>query len=165
MTSTSRPSSPTPSSHSSSSSSFDPLTSFSESIVPIRPPTAPDTEVLIVVPGLGRDVKLAVDAGPGCGGIAWPAGEVRREASNGARSRASHILPFERLVDHPRLALFRLYLPETQVLSNYLSYRHSLHPEILRQKTIVELGSGTGLVGLVVGMLEPTARVWITDQA
>jgi methylase of polypeptide subunit release factors len=29
----------------------------------------------------------------------------------------------------------------------------------------VELGSGTGLVGIVSALLEPTATVWATDQA
>lgn len=32
----------------------------------------------------------------------------------------------------------------------------------LSGKTVIELGSGTGLVGLVAGLLG--ARVWITDQ-
>jgi predicted nicotinamide N-methyase len=51
-----------------------------------------------------------------------------------------------------------------QVLSNYLAYKHANEPEYLEGKSIVELGSGTGLVGLVAGLLEPTARIWITDQ-
>ncbi|CCL99165.1 uncharacterized protein FIBRA_01180 [Fibroporia radiculosa] len=63
-------------------------------------------------------IKLAVDASPGCGGIAWPAGEV---------------------------------------LSQYIARRGSL-----QGKTVLELGSGTGLVGLVAGILG--ASVWITDQ-
>jgi len=37
-------------------------------------------------------------------------------------------------------------------------------PEYFRGKSIVELGSGTGLVGLVVGTFR-NANVWITDQA
>lgn len=51
-----------------------------------------------------------------------------------------------------------------QVLSNYLAYRYSQDPDYIKNKTIVELGSGTGLVGLVAGLLEPEARIWITDQ-
>jgi len=39
-----------------------------------------------------------------------------------------------------------------------------LGPEYFRGKTIIELGSGTGLVGLVVGTFR-NADVWITDQA
>lgn len=46
----------------------------------------------------------------------------------------------------------------SQVLSRYIARRGSLSG-----KTILELGSGTGLVGLVAGMLG--AHVWITDQA
>ncbi|OJA07698.1 hypothetical protein AZE42_01865 [Rhizopogon vesiculosus] len=66
-------------------------------------------------------ISLKVDASPGCGGIAWPAGEV---------------------------------------LSNYITYRGIGY---LKGKNIVELGSGTGLVGLVAGALGGT--VWTTDQA
>ena len=29
---------------------------------------------------------------------------------------------------------------------------------------MIELGSGTGLVGIVAGMLEPTAEIWVTDK-
>ncbi|KAG2345145.1 hypothetical protein BDR05DRAFT_909262 [Suillus weaverae] len=66
-------------------------------------------------------ISLKVDASHGCGGIAWPAGEV---------------------------------------LSNYIASRGVGY---LQGKKIVELGSGTGLVGLVAGALGGT--VWITDQA
>ncbi|KDQ06252.1 hypothetical protein BOTBODRAFT_60705 [Botryobasidium botryosum FD-172 SS1] len=47
--------------------------------------------------------------------------------------------------------------PAGEVLSQYIIRRGSL-----RNKTVVELGSGTGLVGLVAGLLE--ANVCITDQ-
>ncbi|WVQ95716.1 hypothetical protein IAU59_002815 [Kwoniella sp. CBS 9459] len=98
-----------------------------EALAPPRPPTTTEEEETHVhVDGLGRDVRLKVDAGPGCGGIAWPAGEV---------------------------------------LSRYISYRHSIDPSRLRNKKVIELGSGTGLVGIVAGMLDPTAEVWATDQA
>ncbi|KXN87965.1 hypothetical protein AN958_07975 [Leucoagaricus sp. SymC.cos] len=70
-------------------------------------------------------VKLVVDSAPGCGGIAWPAGQIL----------SSH--------------LTQTYQSVTQ-LSN---------------KTIVELGSGTGLVGLIAGRLDPSCEVYITDQA
>ncbi|EJF63020.1 hypothetical protein DICSQDRAFT_83873 [Dichomitus squalens LYAD-421 SS1] len=99
-------------------------------IVPVQPPSIrnqsielsfdtspavqPDTDVPARI-----SIKLAVDASPGCGGIAWPAGEV---------------------------------------LSSYIARKGSLEG-----KTVLELGSGTGLVGLVAGHLG--ARVWITDQA
>lgn len=65
-------------------------------------------------------VTLFVDASPGCGGIAWPAG---------------------------------------QVLSNYLANKG---PGFIKGRTVLELGSGTGLVGLVAGKLG--GNVWITDQ-
>lgn len=51
-----------------------------------------------------------------------------------------------------------------QVLTKYMAGRHSNDKEYLRKKTLLELGSGTGLVGLAVGLLEPTSEVWITDQ-
>ncbi|WVQ86031.1 hypothetical protein IAT38_008199 [Cryptococcus sp. DSM 104549] len=84
-----------------------------------------EQDQLVEVPGLGRDVKLKVDAGPGCGGFTWLSGEV---------------------------------------LSRYLAYRHTVDPSCLRGKEVIELGSGTGLVGIVAAMLEPTASVWVTDQ-
>lgn len=46
-------------------------------IAPTRPPTTVEAEETVIdVPYLSRQVRLKVDAGPGCGGIAWPAGEV-----------------------------------------------------------------------------------------
>jgi predicted RNA methylase len=46
-----------------------------------------------------------------------------------------------------------------QHLANYLSNRG---PDSLRGKQVLELGSGTGFVGLVAAMLGAT--VYITDQ-
>ncbi|WWC92091.1 uncharacterized protein L201_007045 [Kwoniella dendrophila CBS 6074] len=102
------------------------LPSF-ESLAPPRPPTTKaEDETNVSIDGLDKDVRLKVDAGPGCGGIAWPAGEV---------------------------------------LSRYIAYRHGIDPSHLRNKKILELGSGTGLVGIVAGMLEPTSEIWVTDQS
>jgi predicted nicotinamide N-methyase len=66
-----------------------------------------------------QNLRISVDASPGCGGIVWPAGEV---------------------------------------LSRYLIRRGRFNG-----KVILELGSGTGLVGLVAGLLG--AQVYITDQS
>ncbi|KAG6833836.1 hypothetical protein H0H87_011770 [Tephrocybe sp. NHM501043] len=80
-------------------------------------------------PQLPVEIVLAVDASPGCGGIAWPAGEI---------------------------------------LSSYITKRG---PDFLHGRTILELGSGTGLVGLVAAKLKlrksvlGAQSVWITDQA
>lgn len=53
-----------------------PLPSFVE-LAPPRPGlTKPSEEAVIEIPGLDVGVRLKVDAGNGCGGIAWPAGEV-----------------------------------------------------------------------------------------
>ncbi|EMD41005.1 hypothetical protein CERSUDRAFT_111574 [Gelatoporia subvermispora B] len=96
-----------------------------EVVVPAQPPSVRDQVIELSYPTYTGDVpnpvviKLSVDASPGCGGIAWPAGEV---------------------------------------LSRYIARRGSL-----KGKRIVELGSGTGLVGLVAGVLG--ARTCITDQA
>lgn len=111
----------------SSSSTVDLLQAIDEDYVPSRPPTAPESEVTLSYPYLEDrtiDVKLAVDAGPGCGGIAWPAGEV---------------------------------------LSRYLCWKHAQDATYLKGKKVIELGSGTGLVGLVAGLLEPDIECWITD--
>ncbi|KAF5320714.1 hypothetical protein D9619_001039 [Psilocybe cf. subviscida] len=67
-------------------------------------------------------ISLVVDAAPGCGGLAWPAG---------------------------------------QILASYLVQKG---PEYLANKNIIELGSGTGLVGLAIGAF-PSSHTWITDQA
>lgn len=90
-----------------------------EAIVPIQPPsTQRQTQAL----SFGHvHLDLLVDAGPGCGGIAWPAGEV---------------------------------------LSNYLVHKGS---DYLKDRCVLELGSGTGLVGLVAAKLG-ASRVIITDQ-
>ena len=47
-----------------------------------------------------------------------------------------------------------------KILSNYIVKRGS---EYLQGRTVLELGSGTGMVGLVAGKLG--GKVWITDQA
>jgi protein N-lysine methyltransferase METTL21A len=65
-------------------------------------------------------IKLYSDASPGCGGIAWPAGQIL----------ASHLVKGD--------------------------------PTNIAGKKVIELGSGTGLVGLVAAKLG--AKVWITDQ-
>ena len=83
-------------------------------------------------------ISLAVDASPGCGGIAWPAGEVCLDLTN-CRTLAP------------------LY---TQVLSRYIVKKGMAY---IKDKTVLELGSGTGLVGLVAAKLG--GKVWITDQA
>ncbi|KAF9263672.1 hypothetical protein L218DRAFT_327844 [Marasmius fiardii PR-910] len=51
--------------------------------------------------------------------------------------------------------------PAGQILSNYLVGKG---PNYLKGKKVLELGSGTGLVGLVAALLDP-AHVWVTDQA
>lgn len=67
------------------------LPSF-EALAPSRPPTTrQEEEVAIPVPG-GRDVRLKVDAGPGCGGIAWPAGEVRVADLSRRKHRQARLL-------------------------------------------------------------------------
>lgn len=69
----------TSSTHSRSSSfaSSNGLPPTFDDLVPQRPPTTQEAEEThIDIPGLTRPIKLKVDAGPGCGGIAWPAGEV-----------------------------------------------------------------------------------------
>ncbi|KZT74572.1 hypothetical protein DAEQUDRAFT_761413 [Daedalea quercina L-15889] len=98
-------------------------------LIPTQPPSILGQTIELTFPRTihtgGHDlfdeitIELAVDASPGCGGVAWPAGEV---------------------------------------LSRYIARRGSLEGS-----TVLELGSGTGLVGLVAGKLG--ADVWITDQA
>ncbi|KAF9224323.1 hypothetical protein BS17DRAFT_779635 [Gyrodon lividus] len=100
----------------------------SHSIVPTQPRSVQNEMIRLSFPGTFSNpcsaaiqISLKVDASPGCGGIAWPAGEV---------------------------------------LANYLTLRGKGY---CKGQTILELGSGTGLVGLVAGALG--GDVWITDQA
>ncbi|KAF8165063.1 putative methyltransferase-domain-containing protein [Crassisporium funariophilum] len=67
-------------------------------------------------------ISLVVDASPGCGGLAWPAG---------------------------------------QILASYIVQKG---PQYIKDRNILELGSGTGLVGIVVGVLG-AENMCITDQA
>ncbi|KAH8106076.1 putative methyltransferase-domain-containing protein [Cristinia sonorae] len=104
---------------------LDPLRHFrnDDELVPVQPPSIHNQEIRLsfTAPHLPDPlvVRLTVDASPGCGGIAWPAGEV---------------------------------------LASYISRRGPFEG-----KMVLELGSGTGLVGLAAGLLG--ANVWITDQA
>ncbi|KAJ7179421.1 putative methyltransferase-domain-containing protein [Mycena filopes] len=111
----------------------DPLNHFMNqgshvSIAPVPPPSVRLGEMLqLSFPradtGTGTiTVDLILDSSPGCGGVAWPAGEVG--------------------------------------LARYIVQGG---PNSLHGKNILELGSGTGLVGLVAAMLGGT--VTLTDQA
>jgi predicted nicotinamide N-methyase len=101
---------------------LDPLRHLRQDDVAFIPSQPPSVHKQVQTLHIGPlNLKLLVDAGPGCGGIAWPAG---------------------------------------QVLSNYLVHRH---PQALRDQRVLELGSGTGLVGLVAAQLG-ASNVIITDQ-
>ncbi|KAH7931371.1 hypothetical protein BV22DRAFT_999032 [Leucogyrophana mollusca] len=96
-------------------------------LIPVQPRSVIDEVIQLSFPEKPIDgsqqvtVSLVVDASPGCGGVAWPAGEV---------------------------------------LANYIATRGSNY---IKGRKILELGSGTGLVGLVAGALG--GEVQITDQA
>lgn len=87
-------------------------------LVPAQPPSIHNETLHLNFQDI--TVTLRVDAGPGCGGIAWPAGEV---------------------------------------LSRYIVRQGR---DYWRGKRVLELGSGTGLVGLVAGYLG--AHTVLTDQ-
>ena len=87
-------------------------------LVPAQPPSVHNQTVHLSFQDI--TVTLTVDAGPGCGGIAWPAGEV---------------------------------------LSRYIVRQGR---DYWKGKRVLELGSGTGLVGLVAGYLG--AHTVLTDQ-
>lgn len=50
------------------------------------------------------------------------------------------------------------------MLSRYLAHRVSLDRAYLSDKKVLELGSGTGLVGIALGLLQPECDIWVTDQ-
>jgi hypothetical protein len=69
---------------------LDPLRHYSggsddleSSSAPTQPRNARGEQYLAF--GEGVSVTLAIDAGPGCGGLAWPAGEVSQPAIPGIR--------------------------------------------------------------------------------
>ena len=63
----------------SSTSSSAALPSF-EALAPTRAfLTIAAEETVLEIPDLHTPVRLKVDAGPSCGGIVWPSGEVRHE--------------------------------------------------------------------------------------
>lgn len=64
------------------------LPSFEHIAPPRERTTEENAETSLAVPGV-KDVKLKVDAGPGCGGIAWPAGEVSHALGAGCGGRAA----------------------------------------------------------------------------
>lgn len=114
-----------------------------QDIVPLQPPSVLNQTVELTFPTTACPpnsivVRLSVDASPGCGGIVWPAGEVS----------SNRVLIFAAASNQR----------SDQVLSRYIARRGPLEG-----KCILELGSGTGLVGLVAGKLGATA--YITDQA
>lgn len=59
---------------------LDPLRHLrNDDIVPAQPPSVLNQTLELCFPSSANDpvtVQLVVDASPGCGGIAWPAGEV-----------------------------------------------------------------------------------------
>ena len=118
-------------------------------LVPVQTPSILAQRADLLISGVnhgdtGITVKLALNAAPGCGGIAWPAGE----ASN-------RFISSRAVLEILSLAAF-----DPQVLSSYLLQRG---PSFLKSKTVLELGSGTGLVGLVAGYIG-AEHVLITDQ-
>lgn len=54
--------------------------------------------------------------------------------------------------------------PAAQVLGAYITGRKDELATRWKGKTIVELGSGTGLVGFVVAKMGLGAETWVTDQ-
>lgn len=57
-------------------------------VLPAQIATVLHQETLIEMPGLKGGLKLSVDASPGCGGVVWPAGEVRTLQSRRGMRRA-----------------------------------------------------------------------------
>ena len=140
--------------HASPSGSITSLESLAEptafqALAPPRAPTTTEHSESLVKLGCNDEkggekaVSLKVDAGPGCGGIAWPSGEV------------SYVLT---------CTVRAVGADDEQVLARYLAYQHESDPDFLKGKKILELGSGTGLVGIAAGIMEPSAQIWVTDQ-
>lgn len=54
--------------------------------------------------------------------------------------------------------------PAAQVLGQYLAGKMEVLAEKWKGKTVVELGSGTGLVGFLLAKMGVGAETWVTDQ-
>ena len=54
--------------------------------------------------------------------------------------------------------------PAAEVLGQYVAAKYAGPNSPWKGKEIVELGSGTGLVGFLVAMMGVGAKTWITDQ-
>ncbi|WFD27466.1 Protein-lysine N-methyltransferase efm6 [Malassezia nana] len=101
-----------------------------------RAPTIVEKGAAPPSPPHAYPIYLNLDMSSGCGGKIWPAAEVL-----GAYIAS---MPSRYAPDAPDLALER-------------------HP--WRGKTLVELGSGTGLTGFLIAKLGIGCTTWITDQA
>ena len=66
-------------------------------LVPVQPPSILSQRTDLLIPGInpgdpGITVKLALDASPGCGGIAWPAGEASCLSSRRAHGKSHYCI-------------------------------------------------------------------------
>ncbi|EPQ29388.1 uncharacterized protein PFL1_03143 [Pseudozyma flocculosa PF-1] len=108
------------------------------------PPASPTTTATVEGDGEGQrgrawyDVVLTLDMTEGCGGKIWPAAEVL-----GAYIASKHA---------PAASSSSYSSAESTTSSGW------------KGKTVVELGSGTGLVGFLVAKMGLGCRVWVTDQ-
>lgn len=70
-----------------------------------------------------------------------------------------------KLVREPMAGTGGLLWPAGQVLAEYLARRARETPELFRDKMILELGSGTGIVGLGIAMTVPlgAGTLYLTD--
>ncbi|GAK63933.1 uncharacterized protein PAN0_004d2142 [Moesziomyces antarcticus] len=89
------------------------------------------------------DVHLKLDMTTGCGGKIWPAAEVL-----GAYIAAKY--------SSPAAAAGAQQQEQQEDFNN--------HGWDWRGKTVLELGSGTGLVGFLVHAMQLQAKVYVTDQ-
>ncbi|KAG9127856.1 hypothetical protein FRC07_008302 [Ceratobasidium sp. 392] len=67
-------------------------------VVPPQIPTVVNQIVELKFPPLETPVKLVVDAGPGCGGVAWPAGEVNAWVGTGLVGLVASLLGAQEVV-------------------------------------------------------------------
>ncbi|SNX84683.1 uncharacterized protein MEPE_03392 [Melanopsichium pennsylvanicum] len=94
------------------------------------------------------DINLKLDMTTGCGGKIWPAAEVL-----GAYIAARYSSPSTASSQE-----------DGKLMETNSDYPH--HKFDWRNKTIIELGSGTGLVGyLVHALCLENCKIWVTDQS
>lgn len=110
-----------------------------------------------------RDPALIVGAPGACDGQAGAKGGNDDSVSEGGEKDRTGHLDVSLLLDVTNGCGGKIW-PAAQVLGAYLTGRRDELEARWKGKKVVELGSGTGLVGFVLAKMRIGAHTWVTDQ-